>query len=310
MGGISPEREVSLMSSRQIIENLDPEKYEIIPIEINSPGFKEWVKRLIEASPDIVLSGLHGGIGENGAVQGLLECLEIPYAGSGVMGSAISMDKAMSKLILRAAHIPVADGVFVRRFENLSEYEERVLRLGFPLVVKPNKGGSSVGVSIVKNMEELRQAADGIRLSDDDILIEKYLDGQEVTCGVLETEHGLEVLAVLDIGAANDFYDYDAKYFNEMTSVAFSRLPHFLRMMIEQIAKKVFTVLECGGYGRVDMIVKEEQVYVLEMNTLPGLTAHSLIPKAAQGIGMDFGAFLDHLIDYALKNGHADLRTG
>ncbi|MCL2463051.1 MAG: D-alanine--D-alanine ligase [Defluviitaleaceae bacterium] len=301
--GGETEREVSVMSSKEVLKALDETKYEVIPIEIPENGGAAWVGELIAAAPDVVLLGLHGGIGEDGSLQGLLECLRIPYVGSKVQGSAIGLDKAMSKLIMRARHIPVADDVFITRGEEPGRFHDEIARLGFPLVVKPNRNGSSIGVSIVADWTALGKAVAEVQALDDDILIEKYIRGQEVTCGVIETRDGLEVLTVLDIDAdAGDaFYDYHAKYFNEMTKIEFSSQPGFMQNMIQGIAKDVFRALNCSGYGRVDMIVSEEQVYVLEINTLPGLTAHSLIPKAARGKGLDFGAFLDKLIEFSAR---------
>ncbi|MCL2351773.1 MAG: D-alanine--D-alanine ligase [Firmicutes bacterium] len=301
--GGEAEREVSIMSSKEILKSLDRRKYDCAPIEIPAGGGAAWVGELMAAAPDVVLLGLHGGIGEDGSLQGLLECLRIPYVGSKVQGSAIGLDKAMSKLIMRARHIPVADDVFIKKGEDFARFREEIARLGLPLVVKPNRFGSSIGVSIVRDPAELDAAAARVRALDDDILIEKYLRGQEVTCGVLETPEGLEVLTVLDIDAdsGDAFYDYHAKYFNEMTKIEFSSQPDFVQTMIQEIAKDVFRALNCSGYGRVDMIVSEEQVYVLEINTLPGLTSHSLIPKAARGKGLDFPAFLDRLIEFEVN---------
>jgi len=301
--GGEAEREVSIMSSKEILKALDRQKYDVIPIEIPADGDPAWVNELLSAAPDVVLLSLHGGVGEDGSLQGLLECLRIPYVGSKVQGSAIALDKAMSKLIMRARHIPVADDVLIRRGEDFARFRDEVLRLGLPLVVKPNRFGSSIGVSIVRDWEDLERAVAEVKALDDDIMVEKFIQGQEVTCGVIETPDGLEVLTVLDIDAdAGDaFYDYNAKYFNEMTKIEFSSQPAFVQTMIQEIAKDVFRALNCCGYGRVDMIVSEEQVYVLEINTLPGLTSHSLIPKAAKGKGLDFGEFLDRLIEFEVR---------
>ncbi len=300
MGGTSGERDVSIMSGNEIIKCLDKKKYDVNVIEITDTNAKEWVRALIDNTPDVVLSALHGGIGENGAVQGLMECLGIPYVGSKVMASAVGMDKAMSKLIMRACHIPVAEDILIKKGERLTAYEADINKLGFPLVVKPNNGGSSIGVTIVNTEDELIKAAAVVEAMDDDLLIEQYISGHEVTCGIVESVDGLEVLTVLDIAAQNEFYDYEAKYFDDSTKIDFSELPEFLQVMIQDIAKKVFVVLGCSGYGRVDMIVRDEQIYVLEINTLPGLTSHSLVPKAASKNYDSFGMLLDKLIGFEL----------
>lgn len=298
MGGESIEREVSLMSAVEMQNALDHTLYDVIPVEIH-PNDPQWVRQLIDLSPDLVLSALHGGTGENGAVQGLLECLHIPYVGSRMLGSALCMDKIMSKSIMRAHHIPVAEDVSIPYGAVFSDYEEKIRRLGLPLVVKINQGGSSVGVYIVRSWEALTQAVEDASAFKDAILIERFIEGQEVTCGIMETDSGLMALPVLDIAAADTFYDYHAKYFSDETRIAHTAFPPFIRDMIEEIAKQAFMILACSGYARVDMIICEEQIYVLEVNTLPGLTSHSLFPKAAALAGMTYGQMLDRLIAYA-----------
>jgi len=300
-GGRSTEREVSFKTSEEMYKNLDKNKYDVDIIAIPAEASNEWVNKLIQANPDIVISALHGGAGEDGTVQGLLECLNIPYVGTKVAGSAIGMDKYLSKQIMRFNHIPVAGDIFINQKEDINNYKDDINILGFPLVVKPNKGGSSIGISIVNSFSELENAVNEVRKLNDDILIEKYICGREVTCGLLESKNAVEVLTVLDISANSTFYDYKAKYEAEDTQIVFSTLPVFLQEMIQEIAKKVFKVLKCSGYGRVDMIVQEEQVMVLEINTLPGMTSHSLIPKALQGQGISYGEFLDKLIEFELE---------
>lgn len=300
-GGSSTEREISFKTSEEMYKNLDKNKYDVDIIAIPNEPSDEWVIKIIQSKADIVISALHGGSGEDGTVQGLLECLNIPYVGTKVIGSAIGMDKNLSKQLMKLNHIPVADDIFINQEEEIKNYTDDINMLGFPLVVKPNKGGSSIGISIVNNFCELANAVNEVKKMKDDILIEKYICGREVTCGLLETKKGTEVLTVLDISANSTFYDYKAKYEAEDTQIVFSTLPLFLQEMIQEIAKKVFKVLKCSGYGRVDMIVQEEQVMVLEINTLPGMTSHSLIPKALQGQGISYGEFLDKLIEFELE---------
>lgn len=302
VGGSSSEREVSFRSKENILKTINKEKYNIDVLEVPRDKSKKWISELMEISPDIVLSALHGGEGENGGVQGLLECLDIKYVGSGVLSSALCMDKFVSKSIMKNNYIPVADDIFIKKNESIEKYTENIKEMGFPVVVKPNRGGSSIGISIVDNFKFLNEAVAKAREFDSDILIEKYIDGREITCGVIETEDGLEVLSVLDIKTKNrEFYDYSAKYEDEHTEISFSTLPEFQQTMIKEIAKKAFGVLNCSGYGIVDMIVREEQVYVIELNTLPGLTEHSLIPKTAEVAGIGFGGLIDRLIEFEIK---------
>lgn len=302
VGGGSCEREVSFRSRDNILKAIDEKKYDINVLEVPKNKDKAWIKELMDISPDIVLSALHGGEGENGAVQGLLECLGIKYLGSDVLSSALCMDKFVSKTMMKASYIPVAQDVLIKEKETVSKHREAIREMGFPVVVKPNRGGSSLGISIVNNFEELENGIQLAREFDTEILVEKYIAGREITCGVIETEEGLEVLSVLDITTDNkSFYDYNAKYEDHKTKIDFSTLPEFQQTMIKEIAKKAFSVLKCKGYGIVDMIVKEEQVYVIELNSLPGLTEHSLIPKTAEVSGLGFAGFLDRMIKFELE---------
>lgn len=300
-GGSSYEREVSLSSAEEIYSNLDRNKYTPEILEIPKEASTIWIKKLLESPPDIVLSALHGGLGEDGSVQGLMECMGIKYVGSKVLSSALCLDKHISKIIMRANHIPVLDDVLIKNSNDLNILKDLINDMGYPLVVKPNIGGSSVGISIVKSFSELEKAVNEVFLLNDYALIEKFVSGTEVTCGIIENEKGLQVLPVLDIKTARNFYDYNAKYKDDDTSISFSSLPKFLQAMIHEISKKVFILLNCRGYGRVDMIVHEEQIIVLEMNTLPGLTSHSLIPKAASMEMGGFSKFLDGLIEFEMK---------
>lgn len=300
-GGSSYEREVSLSSAEEIYSNLDHNKYTAEILEIPKETSAVWIKKLLDSPPDIVVSALHGGLGEDGSVQGLMECMGIKYVGSKVLASALCLDKHISKTIMRANHIPVLDDVLIKNSNDLNISKDIINDMGYPLVVKPNIGGSSVGISIVKNFSELENAVNEVFLLKDHALIEKFVSGTEVTCGIIENESGLQVLPVLDIKTARNFYDYNAKYKDDDTSISFSSLPKFLQAMIHEISKKVFLLLNCQGYGRVDMIVREEQIIVLEMNTLPGLTSHSLIPKAASMESGGFSKFLDGLIEFEMR---------
>lgn len=303
MGGASVEREVSFRSAENILKNLSPEKYDIKAIEVpKDKADTAWVNELIAFSPDFVLSALHGGRGENGAVQGLLQCLNIPYAGSRVLPCALCMNKQMTKDIMDYDHIPVADGEFIPFEDDVDMYEQRLALLEYPLIVKPNRGGSSIGIAIVNDFEQLKEAVNDIREKyEDDVLAEKYIDGKEVTCAVMETEKGIKVMSVLDIKKSRGIYDYDAKYLSKESAVSFTTLPDYMRTMIENIAIKAFRTLKCSGYGCVDMLIKDEQIYVIEINTLPGMTDHSLIPQAVNEMGLTLSEFLDKLIESGLR---------
>lgn len=302
MGGSSAEREISYRSAENIINSLNRDKYDIIRYDIPLGSGGEWIGTLAADKPDIVLNALHGGKGEDGGVQGVLSCLDIPFVGSGVAASALCMDKTLCKTVMASGHIPVIEGITIKRGSSLTAVEESAARIGFPLIVKPNKGGSSLGISVVNNIAELEAAAKKVFTDfNDDALVEKYIDGREVTCAVLQGEDTPEVFSLLDINKTRGIFDYEAKYVDKEWSGGISNLPAYMQDTITGIAKKAFTLLGCHGYACVDMILMQEQVYVIEVNTLPGMTAQSLIPNAVKALGMDLGAFLDELIDYKLR---------
>ncbi len=301
-GGSSVEREISLRSCENIEANLDREKYNIKIYKLPASGSTDWARELIKEPPDIVLSALHGGNGENGSLQGFLHCLGIPFVGSRVLSSALCMDKKMAKTVMAANYIQVPEDVFIKRGERIIEHADEIRQIGFPLIVKPNRGGSSIGISIAYDTKELEGAAENIiEMYDDDVIAEKYIKGREITCAVYEGENGTEVMAVLDINKSGEMFSYEDKSAQKAPIGDISNMPVFLRDMVRAIAVKTFNVLKCRGYACIDMIVKEEQIYVIEVNTLPGLTDISLVPRAAEGLNMSFGDFLDKLIDFELK---------
>lgn len=301
-GGSSPEREISLKSAAEIIKNINNEKYDALIIELPDGSSKRWIKRLMEFDPDIVFNALHGGSGENGSVAGLLNCLGIPYVGSGVLAGAMGMDKHISKALMRVNSIPVADDVFIKKSDGVVGYEEKIKEMGFPLIVKPNNGGGSIGIGLAESFDEVLNSISFVfEKMNDDALIEKFIAGREVTCVVVQNEEALDVFPVFDIFTENKFYDYNAKYIDDSAKLCFSTLPDFLQTMIKEIAKKVFFVFNCCGYCCVDFIVREEQIYVLEVNTLPGLTAHSTVTRSLAALGIDRKDFFDGLIQFRLK---------
>lgn len=298
-GGRSSEVDISLRTSREIIKNLNKNKYNIIEIFIPYELDNKWIIDLINNKLDIVIIALHGGIGENGSIQGLLECLNIPYIGSGVLGSAIGMNKYITKELLKSSNIKVANSLFVKSKDKLNNI--KLANINYPLVVKPNEDGSSVGVKIVNNFEELIEGINEISKLGQDILIEEYIKGNEVSCGIIETINGIEALEVLDIKSNSTFYDYDAKYKDNNTYIDISNLDKDIVDKIKETAKRVFIALNSKDYARVDMIVNDNGIYVLEINTLPGMTSHSLIPKELNIKKITYSEFLDNLIESKLS---------
>lgn len=296
-GGSSIEREVSFKSCDNVLNNLDKDKYDIHIFPVPNAQEDKWIDELVSINPDIIVSTLHGGLGENGSMQGLLHCLNIPYVGSKVLSSALCMDKKSTKTVLEANHIQTARDVYIKRGDSIALYVDEIRQIGFPLIVKPNRGGSSIGITIVNDLTELDSAVNNIvEKYDDDVIAEKFIQGREVTCCMFEDKEGIKVLAVLEVNKKGDIFDYSDKYENGVSS-ALTKMPLFMQDMVKVISEKAFKLLKCKDYACVDMIIQEEQIYVIEVNTLPGLTANSLLPMACRSYGMSFGEFLNKVIE-------------
>ncbi|WP_342553412.1 D-alanine--D-alanine ligase [Paenibacillus sp. FSL R7-0652] len=291
MGGTSSERDISLLTGQEMIANLDRSKYEVVPIELNSK------RDLIEKSAgiDAALLALHGKYGEDGTVQGTLESLGIPYTGCGVLASSVCMDKDMSKQLMRQAGVLTGDWLQVSRMQDLSS--AAVQHLTYPVVVKPNSGGSSIGTQIVHEPSNLSAAVEAALAWDDSVMIEQYIEGEEITCAIVDGK----MLPVISIRANAAFFDYTAKYNDDGADEQVVQLPSELHQRVEAAALTCYRVLKCSVYARVDMLIREGVPYVLEVNTLPGLTRNSLLPKSAAAAGISFAELLDTIIDLSLK---------
>lgn len=298
-GGRSNECDISVNTGMEIINNLDSSKYNIVKIFIPYELDNKWVYDILNNKLDIVVIGLHGGIGENGSIQGLLECLNIPYIGSDVLGSAIGMNKYITKKLLESNNIKIPKYLFIKNSDKIDK--KNYSKLDYPLVIKPNEEGSSVGVMIVNNTRELMRGLKKLKRLGYDILVEEYISGNEISCGVIEDGNDIEVLDVLDIKPNSIFYDYKAKYDDDKTYIDISSLSEDIVSRIKDIAKEVFITLNSKDYARVDMIVSDNDIYVLEINTLPGMTGHSLIPKELKLKNISYGEFLDRLITNRLR---------
>ena len=298
-GGISSEREVSLHSGEQVYEALDKDKYHI---ERFDP--KTDLPRLIKdaAQIDIALIILHGPYGEDGTVQGLLDLLHIPYQGSGVLGSSLAMNKAATKQIYEKAGIPAPPYVIYHRNDTI-DADACVHQLGLPLVVKPVVGGSSVGMSIVRSASDLQGAVDLAFEFDSTVMVEGYIDGVELTGGVIGNRE-LEAFPIIEIipDKTHDFFDYEAKYTAGVSQeICPARIDEELTLKAQTYAKNAHQALFCRGYSRTDMILRDREIFVLETNTIPGMTATSLLPQAAQVAGLNFTKLLDKLIQLGLE---------
>jgi D-alanine-D-alanine ligase len=300
MGGVSSEREVSLKSGNQVYEALDKEKYNVVRYDP-----KEDIPKLIADAHkiDVALVILHGRYGEDGTVQGLLELVGIPYQGSGVLGSATAMNKLAAKKLYEQADILIPPYMVFHKDEYMDP-DICDLRVGFPLVVKPVEGGSSIGMSIVKGKKDLSAAAQKAFEYDHTIIIEKYIQGTEITGGVMGNDEP-EAFPLIEIipGKEYTFFDYEAKYQPGATEeICPARIDHVQTATAQSLAIKAHQALFCRGYSRTDMIVDSEgEIFVLETNTIPGMTPTSLLPQAAQAHGLSFSRLLDRLIELGIE---------
>lgn len=292
-GGISSEREVSLSTGKNIYSSLLKSGYNAVFIDAKD----NLINKLKEI--DVAFLALHGRYGEDGTIQGLLEFLKIPYTGSGVMGSAIAINKIMSKKILTCENIPTPDyaAMNFNGRSKISQFMELInKKLPFPVIVKPNSEGSTIGINIAYNNSQLEESIKSALQYDRNILVEKYIKGRELTVGIIGREP--VALPVIEIKPKSGFYDYEAKYVKNMTEYEVpAGLEEKIYRNISETAIRCHKVLECSSISRVDFILDNfNNAYVFELNTMPGMTATSLVPKAAGAAGINF----DHLIEIIL----------
>jgi D-alanine-D-alanine ligase len=298
-GGWSGEREVSLKSGEAIYNALDKSKYDVFTYDP-----RDELHALMEAKEEIDLAFnlLHGKYGEDGCIQGLLDILGIPFLGSGVLSSAIAMNKKVAKDIYRKIGLRVAKEVVLRRGEDFS-INEIIGILGSTSVVKPVGQGSSLGMSLCRNNEELVTGIENAFEYDEEIIIEEYVDGREVTCCVIGNQ-GLETLPIIEIipETSSRFFDYKAKYTpGACREICPADLSKFIDESVRVCAKKAHQALMCSVWSRTDMIIRDEKVYVLETNTIPGMTEQSLVPLAAKTGGFSLSEFVDKMIMFSLE---------
>jgi D-alanine-D-alanine ligase len=278
MGGLSAEREVSLVSGKAVLDGLLRRGVDAYGIDVGG----EVVQQLVTQRCDRAFIVLHGRGGEDGVIQGVLDSLAIPYTGSGVTGSAISMDKHRSKLIWRGLGLPTPDAVLVAAEADLGAAED----LGFPVAVKPACEGSSIGIGQANNAAELRAAWQIAATYDTAVLVERWISGQEYTASIL----GDRVLPLIRLETPHLFYDYDAKYQAADTRYLIPcGLDEAGEARLQDLAWRAFTAVGASGWGRVDLLTDErDEPWLIEVNTIPGMTSHSLVPMAAQAFGIDF----------------------
>ena len=320
-GGISTEHDISIMSAKSVISNLNKEKYKIKELYINKygkwfeiiDGKKEEIYNLIWVLKDldIAFPVLHGIGGEDGTIQGMLEILGIPYVGCGVFASSVGMDKIYTKILFEKAEIPQTPYVYVKNIkdnyviidEKFDEEEFEIKKITdkikFPMFVKASNSGSSVGVKKATNIEELKLAIENAGHYDNKILIEQGIDGKEVECAVLDVGEPI-ASTVGEIQSAEEFYSYDAKYNNsESKTIIPAKIEKKQIEEIKRLAIKAFKTIDGRHLSRVDFFIEKEtnKIYINEINTMPGFTQISMYPKLFEAVGIKYSELLDKLIE-------------
>lgn len=292
MGGTSAEREVSLSTGKAIIEALKRKGLKVISIDVD----KDIAKKLLKEKINLAFIALHGRGGEDGTIQGLLELLGIPYTGSGVLASALALNKAQAKKVFKFHGLPVPKFQVLKKEDPGSRIQD--LKFPLPLVIKPAREGSTIGISIIHNKRDIKKAMEKAFRYDEEIIIEEYIEGKEVTVGIV----GDEALPVIEIRPKDAFYTYEAKYIKGLTDFIIpARLSKRVYSQVQRIALTAYHALGCRHFARVDMIVnKKNKPYLLELNTIPGMTATSLLPQAAAKRGISFDNLVLKILEMAL----------
>ncbi len=284
MGGISNEREISIKTGTAIYNALKRKGYNVKKIDINEKNLKIFT----DINFDVAFIALHGKYGEDGIVQAILEFANIPYTGSGFTASAIAMDKIISKRLFKDINVPTA------KFWSL----EQIDKIEFPVVLKPVDEGSTVGVFIIENKEELENYLFEAKKITNNLFFEEYLKGREVTVGVINGK----ALPVIEIKPKKGFYDYESKYNKGMTEyIVPAEISDELNKKLKKYSEDIFTTFNLKGAVRVDYIIKDNECYALEVNTIPGMTETSLLPKAAKVAGLEFDELVEQILLSSLE---------
>lgn len=304
-GGRSGEHEISVRSARAVLEGMDPAKYDKIEYFIDKQG--KWSPHAIGPEPgahpgiDVVFPVLHGTFGEDGTIQGLFELADLPYVGAGVLGSSVSMDKEMMKRVCAERMLPIVDYVTLTREE--PDLEKICARLPFPMFVKPANLGSSVGISKAHDLRELESAIALAAQYDRKVIVERGILGRELECAVLGNDRPIASLPC-EILPSREFYDYDDKYLLDRAETKLpADLPADKTEELRRLAVECYRAVGCEGMGRVDFLLEHAtgELYINEINTIPGFTSISMYPKMWEASGIGFGALIDRLIELALE---------
>ena len=292
MGGSSGERDVSLRSGEAIACGLEDKGHDVVRVDLDAN--RDWAAQIRQARIDVAFLALHGRLGEDGCVQGLCELIGVPYTGSSVLASALAMDKVKAKELFHQHNVPTPPYYTVTIDDDLTDVEDLHGSFGFPVIVKPRAEGSSLGMRKAENHRELRDGLAASLQFDDVALVERYIAAREVNVGVLDGR----VLGAIEIAPKKGIYDYEAKYTPGMTEYFMpARLPATRYAGVLNLAERAVKALGCTGACRVDLLVTEgENEYVLEVNTIPGMTKTSLLPKIAAAAGFDFAELCDTIL--------------
>lgn len=313
-GGKSAELEVSLASAQVVATNISKEKYEVHTVNLSSRPWKvfeneteigaidlndfSFQKNGEKYHFDVVFMSIHGTPAEDGKIQGYFDLMNMPYTCSSALASAITFDKDICKQLLKDFPINQAKSILLKD-ENTS-VETILEKLSLPVFVKPNKNGSSYGTSKVKNAAGFADALKNAFKYDDEVLVEEFIDGREMACGVIEKNGELIALPITEIISENEFFDYEAKYQGKAKEVTPAEIPDAIREEAQEKAKKIYRIMKLKGAARVDYFLKGDDLYFMEVNTIPGLSANSILPQEAIAHGFTLEAFFDIMLTEAM----------
>ncbi len=295
-GGPSTEAEVSRRTGKAIADALKSKNYNVELLELNPQTFAQTIR---EKNCDIVFNALHGKYGEDGLIQGTLDMLKIPYTGSGVLAAAVTMDKVATKHFLNSAQISTPKFAIYREVDRRDELASEIEnKFGLPVVIKAASQGSSIGVTIVEHSEEIAEAIENAFTYGDEILVEEFIRGRELTVAVMGNEDEADALPVIEITTTTGRYDYKTKYTKGMsTHICPAQIPDELTAQVQKLAVAAFKICKCSGVARIDVMLSEKNIpYVIEINSVPGMTETSLVPDAARAAGIDFPELCEKIL--------------
>lgn len=317
MGGYSSEYKISLTSGNVVFNQLDKSKYNLFRIHIlpekwvyvnendnEFPINKHDFSIIVDGKKitfDVVFNAIHGTPGEDGLLQAYFQLLGIPQSSCDYYQAALTFNKRDLLSVLKPYGIKTATSFYLNLGDTINS-EEIINKVGLPCFVKPNKSGSSFGISKVKTLEELLPAIENAYKEDNEIIIESFLDGTEVSVGVINFKGEIKVLPITEIVSENDFFDYEAKYLGKSKEITPARISEELKVKIETVAKRAYEVLKMKGFSRSEFIIVNNEPHMLEMNTIPGLTTESILPQQAREAGISLPELFENAIELALKN--------